>query len=75
MHKEPAVFKKKYLWKCSPQENVVDLLAYESPQSQELAVDAVEDGLQEVPLPWVFAVEQIQELEKEREVERDKRER
>ena len=46
----------------SPVEYVVDLSADVGPEAQELAVDPVEDGLQEVPLPGVFTVKQLQEL-------------
>ena len=47
----------------SPQENVVDLLPDEGPQSEELSIDPMQDGLQEVPLPRVLAVEQLQQLQ------------
>lgn len=46
----------------SPQENVVDLLPDEGTQTQELSIDAMQNGLQEVPLPRVLAVKQLQEL-------------
>lgn len=46
----------------SPQENVVDLFPDEGSQPQELSINAMQDGLQEVPLPWVLAVKQLQEL-------------
>lgn len=52
-------YKNPYL---SPVEYVVDLSADVGPEAQELAVDPVEDGLQEVPLPGVFTVKQLQEL-------------
>lgn len=45
-----------------PVENVVDLPPYISPEAQELSVDPVQDGLEEVPLPGVLAVEELQEL-------------
>ena len=41
-------------------ERVVDLLAYVGPQAQELAVDSMQDCLQEVTFAWIFAVEQRQ---------------
>lgn len=50
-------YKNPYL---SPVEYVVDLSADVGPETQELAVDPVEDGLQEVPLPGVFTVKQLQ---------------
>lgn len=49
----------------SPQEDVVDLLPDEGPQPQELPVDPMQDGLQEVPLPRVLAVKQLQQLQME----------
>lgn len=49
----------------SPQEDVVDLLPDEGPQAQELPVDPMQDGLQEVPLPRVLAVKQLQQLQME----------
>ena len=51
----------------SPQEDVVDLLPDEGPQPQELSIDPVQDGLQEVPLPRVLAVKQLQELQRQTE--------
>ena len=48
----------------SPQEDVVDLLPDEGSQTQELPVDPMQDGLEEVPLPGVLAVKQLQELHK-----------
>ena len=47
---------------CEPVEDVVDLPADVGPQAQELPVDAMEDGLQEVSLPGVLAVKQLQQL-------------
>lgn len=44
-----------------PVENVVDLLSDVSSQAQELSVNAVQHGLQEVALTWIFRVEQIEE--------------
>lgn len=55
----------------SPQENVVNLLPDESPQSQKLSVNPMQDGLQEVSLPRVLAVEQLQQLEGRTENETD----
>ncbi len=44
------------------EEDVVDLLADEGAQAQELAVDAVQDGLEEVALAGILTVEQIQDI-------------
>ena len=49
-----------------PEKNVVYLLAYESPDAQELAVDSVESGLDIIPLSWVLGVEQLKEAEHKR---------
>ena len=48
-----------------PVEDVVDLSADVGPEAQELAVDPMQDGLEEVPLPGIFTVEQLQELQGE----------
>lgn len=45
-----------------PEEDVVGLLSDERPHSQELPVNPVQDGLQEVTLSWVFTVKKLQEL-------------
>ena len=45
-----------------PEEDVVDLLADVGPETQKFPVDAVQDGLQVLPLPGVLAVKQLQEL-------------
>lgn len=50
----------------SPKEDVIDLLPDEGPQPQELPVDPMQDGLEEVPLPRVLAVKQLQQLQMER---------
>lgn len=50
----------------SPKEDVVDLLPDEGPQPQELPVNPMQDGLEEVPLPRVLAVKQLQQLHTER---------
>lgn len=47
-----------------PQKNIVDLLPYEGSQPQELSINPMQDCLQEVPLPRVLAVKQLQELKK-----------
>lgn len=47
---------------ASPVEDVVDLPTDISPETQKLAVDAMQDGLEEVPLSRVLAVKQVQEL-------------
>lgn len=59
------------MWRFSPVEDVVDLAADVGTQAQELAVDAVQNGLQEVSLSRVFAVEQLQELPHKRTVRAD----
>lgn len=46
----------------SPKEDVVDLLPDEGPQAQEFPVNSMQDGLDEVPLPRVLAVKQLQQL-------------
>ena len=46
----------------SPIEDVVNLLPDVRSQAQELAVDSMQSGLEEVPLSWVLAVKQIQQL-------------
>ena len=48
-----------------PVEDVVDLLAYVGSEPEELAVNPVQSRLEEVPLPWVLRVEQIQQLQYE----------
>lgn len=40
-------------------EDVIDLLPDKGTQPQKLAVDAVENGLQEVTLAWILGVEQL----------------
>mmetsp|Transcript_12392 Transcript_12392/g.30426 ORF Transcript_12392/g.30426 Transcript_12392/m.30426 type:complete len:213 (-) Transcript_12392:637-1275(-) len=44
-------------------EHVVDGLADEGPVHHELAIDAMQDGLEVVTLPWVLGVEELQQLE------------
>lgn len=51
----------------SPQENVVNLLPDEGPQSQELSINPMQNGLQKVPLPWVLTVKQLQQLKEQTE--------
>lgn len=46
-------------------EDVIDLLAYVGPEPEELAVDPVQGRLEEVPLPRVFRVEEIEQLQDE----------
>jgi hypothetical protein len=46
-----------------PEENVVNLLSDERSQAKELAVNPMQDGLQEVALPWIFTIKKLQELE------------
>lgn len=47
---------------ASPVEDVVDLPTDISPEPQKLAVDAMQDGLEEVPLSRILTVKQVQEL-------------
>lgn len=44
---------------CSPVEDVVDLSTDVSPETQKLAVDAMQDGLEEVPLSRILTVKQV----------------
>jgi hypothetical protein len=44
----------------SPVENIVNLFSYESPKSQELSVDAMKYGLEEITFTRIFRIEQIQ---------------
>lgn len=46
-------------------ENIVDLLPDVRAQAEELSVDPVQRRLEEVPLPGVLRVEEIQQLEDE----------
>ena len=41
------------------------------PQSEEFAVDSVQSGLEEVPLPRVLTVKQLQQLQTDRQTERE----
>lgn len=45
-----------------PEENVVDLLSDEGSQSEELPINPMQDGLEEVTLSGVFTVKKLQEL-------------
>lgn len=47
---------------ASPVEDVVDLPTDISPEPQKLAIDAMQDGLEEVPLSRILTVKQVQEL-------------
>ena len=49
----------------SPQEDVINLSPDVRSEPQELPVDPVQDGLQEVPLPGVLAVKQLQDTQHE----------
>lgn len=51
--------KKKEKKRRSPIENVINLFSNVGSQTQELPVDPMEGGLEEVPLSGVLAVEQI----------------
>lgn len=46
----------------SPIKNVINLFPNVRSQAQELPVDAMQSGLQEISLSWVFAVKQVQQL-------------
>lgn len=56
-------------WFCSPQENVVDLLPDEGPQPQELSIYPMQNGLEKIPLSWVLAVKELQQLEENKSKE------
>ena len=45
-----------------PVEDIVDLLACVDPQVQKLLIEAMQEGLEEVPLPRVLTVKQVQQL-------------
>ena len=45
-----------------PQKYIVDLLANEGSQAKELPVDAMKNGFEKVPLSWIFAVKQVEQL-------------
>lgn len=47
----------------SPKKYIIYLFAYERPQAEKLAVDAMQHGLEEVTLPGVLAVEQLEQLQ------------
>ena len=44
------------------EEDVVDGSTDECSQVEEFPVDPVQGGLQEVAFPWIFAIEQFQQL-------------
>lgn len=46
-----------------PEKDVIDLLADEGPQSEEFAVDPMQDRLEEVAFARVLAVEQLEQLD------------
>lgn len=48
-----------------PVEDVVDLPTDISPEPQKLAIDTMQDGLEEVPLSRILTVEQVQESKDE----------
>ena len=50
-------------------EDVVDGLPDERPVHHELTIDAMQDGLQVVPLPRILGVEELQELEHKRVID------
>ena len=45
-----------------PEENVINLLSDERSQAKELAINPMQDGLQEVALLWIFTIKKLQEL-------------
>jgi hypothetical protein len=45
-----------------PEENVVKLFSDECSQAKELAINPMQDGLQEVALLWIFTIKKLQEL-------------
>lgn len=47
---------------ASPVEDVVDLPTDISPEPQKLAIDAMQNSLEEVPLSRILTVKQVQEL-------------
>lgn len=47
----------------APEEDVADVLADVGAQAEELAVHAVQNGLQEVALSRVLRVEQVEQLQ------------
>ena len=47
--------------RLSPQKDVVDLSSYVSTETKELAIDTMENGLEEVSFSRVFAVKQLKE--------------
>ena len=49
-----------------PEEDMVDVFSDVRAQPQKLAVDAMEDGFEEVSLSWVFCVEELQQLDDKR---------
>mmetsp|Transcript_36934 Transcript_36934/g.82122 ORF Transcript_36934/g.82122 Transcript_36934/m.82122 type:complete len:213 (+) Transcript_36934:1576-2214(+) len=51
--------------KDEPVEDIVDCLANERSVHHELAIDAMQNGLQVVPLPWVLRIKQLKQLEHE----------
>lgn len=53
------------MWFYLPKEYVVDLLPNESPKSEKLAVDTVQDGFEEIPFSRIFRVEQLEQLQDE----------
>lgn len=46
----------------SPEEDVIALFSDVGPETQELAVDPVQDGLKVLSLPGILTVKQLQEL-------------
>mmetsp|Transcript_51294 Transcript_51294/g.120285 ORF Transcript_51294/g.120285 Transcript_51294/m.120285 type:complete len:461 (+) Transcript_51294:85-1467(+) len=47
------------------EEDVLNSTSDEGSQGHEFAVDAVQDRLQVIPLPWILGIEQLQELQHE----------
>lgn len=48
-----------------PIKYVVDLLSDVRSQAQELSIDAMKNRLQEVALPWILRVEQVEQSQHE----------
>lgn len=55
-----------------PKKNVIDLFADEGPETEELAINSVQDRLQTVPLTRVLTVKQLQKLRTNRARARQK---
>lgn len=47
------------------EENIVDRPSYGSTEIEEFSIDPVEGGLQEIALPWILRIEELQEVQNE----------